>query len=321
MNENSLGSIKSKIALGTLCAILVLTIMIAFSDIKKVYSIFHRIDYIYVLKGLCFSFCVYTGRYLKWLIYLRKLNIRVEAKEIAKIFFCGLSMAITPGKVGEVLKSYLLKLKYRVDFSKTASTIVAERLTGMLGAAFLCTVSAYFVAKENIYMKYIILFVALILISVCLSLHNELFKRIIFKSLSYVPYFKNKINLIDNLYQSASKVTDFKLLVLCTLLSALYWLAECMIFKCALSSVDVNLPLSVVIFILTLSSIAGGLSLMPGSMGAIEGGMIGLLAIYGIGYNEAFCITLIHRVLSMWIVVISSNVYLIHFLKVNSLKI
>ena len=43
------------------------------------------------------------------------------------IFLSGFSLTVTPGKVGEVLKSYLLREMHGVPMARTAPIVVAER--------------------------------------------------------------------------------------------------------------------------------------------------------------------------------------------------
>ena len=57
----------------------------------------------------------YFWRYLKWQYYLRRLDIHIHWVKSLLIFLSGLSMAITPGNIGELLKSYLLKTERLTD--------------------------------------------------------------------------------------------------------------------------------------------------------------------------------------------------------------
>src|SRR5262249_5563375 len=80
----------------------------------------------------------YFWRFLKWQYYLRCLKIPIHRLQSLLIFLSGLSMAITPGKVGELLKSYLLRNSTGAPISRTSPIIVAERLTdgiAMIGLA------------------------------------------------------------------------------------------------------------------------------------------------------------------------------------------
>lgn len=60
---------------------------------------------------LGFTALNYLLRWLKWDFYLRRMGMGqdVSYADGALLFTSGMVMAVTPGKVGEVLKSYLLK--------------------------------------------------------------------------------------------------------------------------------------------------------------------------------------------------------------------
>ena len=80
----------------------------------------------------------YFWRFTKWQYYLRRLKVKIHWQKSLLIFISGLSMAITPGKVGELLKSYLLKRSTGEAISRTSPIIVAELLTdgiAMIGLA------------------------------------------------------------------------------------------------------------------------------------------------------------------------------------------
>ena len=53
------------------------------------------------------------------------------------VFLAGFSLTVTPGKVGEVLKSYLLRESYGQPIARTAPIVLAERLTDLIGLLLL----------------------------------------------------------------------------------------------------------------------------------------------------------------------------------------
>src|SRR2546425_9799852 len=93
-----------------------------------------RWEYLPLILGL--TLFNYFWRFIKWQYYLRRLEVKISWRKSRLIFISGLSMAITPGKVGELLKSYLLKRSTGAAISRTSPIIVAERLTD--GIAMIC---------------------------------------------------------------------------------------------------------------------------------------------------------------------------------------
>ena len=77
----------------------------------------------------------YLLRFWKWELCLGWLDVRGEGPDDAPnltlgrslvIYLAGLSMSVTPGKVGEVLRSGLLKASDGVSFARTAPIVVAD---------------------------------------------------------------------------------------------------------------------------------------------------------------------------------------------------
>ena len=75
------------------------------------------------------------------------------------IYLAGLSMSITPGKVGEVLRSTLLKASDDVPFTRTAPIVVADRLTD-LGA--LVVLSLVGLSEHAEYLPYVLVTTVLV---------------------------------------------------------------------------------------------------------------------------------------------------------------
>jgi len=69
----------------------------------------------------------YAIRAVRWVWYLHILEIPVKLKESVPIFLIGLMLSATPGKAGELFKSYLLKLACGARMSRTAPVVVVER--------------------------------------------------------------------------------------------------------------------------------------------------------------------------------------------------
>lgn len=76
----------------------------------------------------------YGLRFLKWEYYLRLLSVRdVPKVDSALVFLSGFVLTVTPGKVGEVFKSWILNQTYDVPVERTAPVVVAERVTDLIG--------------------------------------------------------------------------------------------------------------------------------------------------------------------------------------------
>ena len=80
----------------------------------------------------------YLVRFGRWELYLKRAGIALPRKESFYIFMSGLVMTVTPGKMGELIKSYLLKESRQVPLTRSGPIVLAERFTDLL-AVYLLT--------------------------------------------------------------------------------------------------------------------------------------------------------------------------------------
>lgn len=250
-----------------------------------------------------FSLLIYSGRFLKWQIFLHVLHVDIPRRMSLRIFLCGISMGITPGKLGEVLKSYLLKLEARVDFSRTAPTVIAERLTGVVGCFLLCC--SAFVISEGTAWYQVLAAVAAVLCALAgiLLFRSPFFARWFRRGVAYLPFLRQKREAVSEMYDSLAEILSPGIFLLCVFVSICYWSMECLVFVFVLRAFAVQLPLAEAVLSLTALSLGSGITFLPGSIGALEGGMIGFLAYQGVSMATAGCVALLHRFFAMWLYV------------------
>ena len=82
----------------------------------------------------------YLLRFFRWQRYLAKVGIEVPAGRSLSIFVAGLTMTVTPAKLGELLKSGLLKRGLRRAGAALGAGRLAERATDATGVVVLAVV-------------------------------------------------------------------------------------------------------------------------------------------------------------------------------------
>src|ERR1700737_42112 len=125
-------------------ALIVMTAIALYGDLPHLITAIARFRWAFLPIILGLTLFNYFGRFLKWQYYLKRLKITIHWRKSLLIFVSGLSMAITPGKVGELLKSYLLKRTTGAPISHTSPIIVAERLSDGLAMLMLATTGLVF---------------------------------------------------------------------------------------------------------------------------------------------------------------------------------
>jgi uncharacterized protein (TIRG00374 family) len=82
----------------------------------------------------------YVLRFVRWQVYLSRQSVSVPLASSALVFGAGLSLSITPAKLGELVKSYLLREMHDIPAPRTAPVVVAERVTDLVALLVLAVI-------------------------------------------------------------------------------------------------------------------------------------------------------------------------------------
>src|SRR5690606_37400955 len=122
---------------------------VLYVDAGRVQEAMSEYTWSMVLAALGLSSVNYLLRFLKWELCLGWLGVRGAGPESAPgltygrsllVYLAGLSMSVTPGKIGEGLRSYLLRETDGVPFTRTAPVVVAGRRTDLVALVVLSMV-------------------------------------------------------------------------------------------------------------------------------------------------------------------------------------
>lgn len=246
----------------------------------------------------------YALRFAKWHLYVRRLELDVPLGESCNVFVAGMAMAVTPGKVGEVLKSFLLRESRGIPAATTAPIVVAERMTDLLGMVLIAAVGVVTFDYGQTVLGVTLL---LLVVGIVVLNQRELVLSWLERSedLPLVGRFRPKL---EEAYRSMHTLVDWPIFAGTTLLSALAWSMEGVALYwilMALGAEGVNLYAA--FFVYAISTIAGAISFLPGGLGVTEGGMIVLLKdVFGYFQNAspATLATYLIRFATLWFGVI-----------------
>lgn len=239
----------------------------------------------------------YVGRFLRWLYYLRLLRISVPLGLNVAIFTAGLSMTISPGKLGEVLKSVFLRQAVGAPMARTAPTVVAERATdgtGMVAWGLLGAVALGF--GPGILVGFLLLTVLgiAVLRSKRLSLLAE---RVLMK----LPLLNRFAPHLSDFHGASNELLGVRPLLVGTIFSFLSWgLEMAAVYLCSVG-IGAELPFLLVVFVFAVGSLLGVGSMLPGGIGAAEASMAGMFRFYaGLPGGLAVALTFLIRLVTLW---------------------
>ena len=273
---------------------LVLALFSGFGDLSAALDDF---DLALVPAILALVLLSYAGRFLRWLYYLRILKVSVPLLTNAAIFAAGLSMTISPGKLGEVLKCVFVRQSSGAPVARTAPAVVAERTTdgtGMVAWGFL----GAFALGLSPEIMVVFLAVAALGIAVLRSKRLSLLaERILLK----LPLFDRLAPHLEGFHASSNELLAARPLLVGTVISFLSWGLECLaVYLCAVGlGADVSFLL--VVFVFATSSLIGVLSMLPGGIGAVEAGLaVQFRVLAGLSDGLAGALTLVIRLATLW---------------------
>lgn len=291
-----------------------------YADFGKLIDAFSKFNWYWMPVILLLSFTNYIFRFLKWQFYLNELDIRLPVKRSFIIFLASFVMSVTPGKMGEVLKSYLMKEENGTEISKSLPIVLAERITDFISMVILAIVGAYvFNYGQEIIIITGIIFVGIVII---LSFRNLSIK--IIHSLSKIRFLEKYINNFLIAYESAYRLIRLKPLIIATIISIFAWFCECLGFYIVLKGfsgvtvIEANILIST--FIYAFSTLVGAVAMMPGGLGATEASLTGLLVLLHIPKDISAASTIIIRVATLWFAVLVGIVFLLIFEKTSPMK-
>jgi glycosyltransferase 2 family protein len=312
-----LQKLKKKIFISLAIAGLLYLSFTIYADYQQVAKAFSKFNWLLFPLLLCLSFMNYFSRFLKWDYYLALLNIKVKKIDSFSIFMSGLIMSVTPGKMGELLKAYLVKQTNDTSISKTAPIIFAERITDFISLVVIGLAGAY--AYD--FGRSIVLGVGIFFILVVALISNRKIAVAFIKQLEKIKFLKKYTAAIYNLYESSYLLLRPVPLVKMSLLSFVPWLFECFGYYIILINLGVEVSFLWASFSYCFATIVGALSMLPGGLGVTEGSLTYLLVRKHYPKDLAVASTFIIRVVTLWFAVlvgvISISFYQKRFGKIN----
>ncbi|MBI5649848.1 MAG: flippase-like domain-containing protein [Chloroflexi bacterium] len=299
-------NLRRRIILSLLFALVVFVALAFYADAPRLVSAFEQFDWRFFLPALAITLLNYLLRFARWHYYLRVLDIRnLTTRDSFLVFLSGFSLTMTPGKLGELLKSLLLKSKCRTPLSYSAPIIAIERLTDALGMVILAATGLTFFPQFGI--GALIAIIVATIAFVLLAQQRVLAERV-FAFGERVRVLARFVGVARNLYASAFQLLQFKPLMIAIALAVAAWFAECVAFVFVLMGIGLApspLLLLQATFIYAAASLFGAALMTPGGLGATEGGMALLLEqIVAVARESAVAATLIVRLCTLWFAVL-----------------
>ena len=234
---------------------------------------------------------------IKWHFLLKNSRINVPLTKSIAIFFSGSAFEITPGQIGILIKSQLLKTSSNISRTKTVPIVIVEKIYDLIGAILASVIGIIILGMES----YLIIIAISVLATIFFFMYHRRSSELVFNRITKLKFFSKYIDNMSEFHEVVKKSTNVKAATICILLALTYWFIISAAAYYTLIAFDVNLlDYLKVLAIYTTSTLLGAISFIPGGIGITEGSIAGLFTLNGVDISTALILGVMIRVLTLW---------------------
>lgn len=294
--------------IGVALGIVVYVASIAYFGYDELRESLRSVDSWAIVAALALSSFNYGFRFLKWELCLSWLGVRGNQPEQAAelgvghsilIYLAGLSMSVTPGKIGEVLRSSLLRASHGVPFTRTAPIVFADRLTDLLALIILALIG---ISSHREFLIYVLGALFLVAAGVIVLGSPTLFGGLL-GLVGRVPGLAGLAAKASGMVGASAQLLALRPLAVLTVLSVIGWGLECVGYWMVLEAFPgVSARVATCAFLWATTTLVGALSFMPGGLLATEYtlGLLAVTLVAGLTTTSSAAATLIIRLCTLW---------------------
>jgi uncharacterized protein (TIRG00374 family) len=297
-------NLRRKLAIGFALGFAVVIGLILYGDIREIGRLLQSFRWSLVPAILGLTMVNYVLRGVRFHYYLHQIGIKhISFWPSFLVFMGGFALTVTPGKVGELIRVLWLKKLADADPAQAAPSTIVDRIVDGLAMAILASLGALVYPR---YRPVVALLLGIIIGGVIISQIRPLAFWLL-NAGEKIPFISKFIHHLHALYESTYELLRFKNLLVGTAIGFVSWSAEGI--ACYLILIGLGIPpafnlMLVSIFILSLGSILGGISSLPGGLGAAEATMTGMLQVLiNLSEDIAATATLLIRFFTLWFAV------------------
>lgn len=294
-------SILQRLLPGLMLGLIVLLVLALLADLRQVGEQFLGFKWSLYPLVLLLTLFNYTLRFIKWHYYVTLMGVEnFSYKESARLFVGGFPLAVTPGKVGEILKGVWLEQKSGLPAARGVSVVLAERISDGLAVLILSTLGV--VAYPQYWPGFVAVLgvlLAVVIVSQIRPLADGLLEFG-----ERLPLVRRGAHSLREFYEGSYLLFRPKATLVSVGLGGTSWLGEGLGFYLILIGLGITpgwTTLSVAVFVLSFSIVIGAASTLPGGLGVSEASIAGMLSLLlGLSGDVSAAATLLIRFATLW---------------------
>ena len=238
---------------------------------------------------------------IKWHFLLKNCEIDISLTKSIAVFLSGLAFEITPGQIGVLMKSQILKTSFNISHTKTVPIVMVEKVYDLIGAILASIIGIIILGMD----LYLIIIAILVLTIVFFIIYYRPASKLFLKRITKTKFFSKYVENISEFDKIVQKSTSVKVATICILLAVTYWVIISTAVYYTLIAFDINIiDYLKALAIYATSALLGAVSFIPGGVGIAEGTIAGLLTLEGIDISVALVLSVVIRIFTFWFGVI-----------------
>ena len=235
--------------------------------------------------------------FVRWHLLLKNSKILIPKKDSLLIFLTGGALSIIPGKVGEYIKSQLLKTKFGIPRSRTVPIVMLEQLYTVIGLVFLSFFGIWYFELGTYVIGF---FTALLVFVFILISSRKTFNKMVLL-LGKWKYTSKFVEPLSSSYDTIKTSIKGPMFFYASALTAVFWLIEAIVVYFLLLSFGIDsIEFLKVIPTYTTSLMLGFLSFLPMGVGVVEGSLASFFSLQGIDVSLSLTLVVIIRLFTRW---------------------
>ena len=298
--ESQLSGLGRRLLVPVGLALLALVGLAIYADGRQIAARLAEFDRSLLPAVLGLSLTNYALRFARWHLFLLRLGLRLSLGRSLLVFLVGFVLTVTPGKVGELGKAWLVRELGGGPARRAVAAVLAERLTDLLGVfALACLGSLAFPGLAGLAWTGLAVTVAATGL-----LAWPAFVGALVGWLGRVRWLAGRVSILVDIQGHLRTLLAPGGLLAALTLSVAAWGAEGLGFALVVSSYASDASWLAGVFNYSLGSLAGGLAMLPGGLVATEGVLTALLGSQGLEAAAAASATIIVRAATLWFAVV-----------------
>jgi hypothetical protein len=288
-------------------------VFIAYADFEKFSTNISEFDFFYLPIILAFVFLDIIIKSVRQQLLYKQIEVSISFKTGILLYISGLSMIVTPGGSGELIKSYYLKKNFGYPLAKTFPVVIMERLLDLTAIAGILLIVGLLLGNDSIIILLLLLIftVSLIFIS---GKKKKLFNFLL-SVLEKIPILKKQAASFSESYQVFGELTSSKIMTKTLGLSFFVWVTDAIMIYFIFIGFNLNFDIIFSTFSMYGSLLLGVLTMLPAGVGVTEVSFVEILKSEGVDTATSTSLVILFRLVTIWFLTVLGFCATRYFLK------